>query len=62
VKGFADAMIRLLNDPAEREWLGQNARQRAIDKHSWEQFINQIEGIYQDVLDRHAVLNKRQEL
>jgi len=61
VNGFAGAIIRLLKDPSEREGLGQNARRRAIEKHSWEQYLIKIEAIYQDVLDRHAFLKKRQE-
>jgi starch synthase len=50
VTGFAQAMIKLLEDPAERKRLGQNARQQAIHQHSWDQYIRRLEDIYRSVL------------
>lgn len=52
VNRFADAMLRLLNDPAERVRLGQNARQQAIKLYSWEEYTRQLEEIYRDVLGK----------
>jgi glycosyltransferase involved in cell wall biosynthesis len=50
VDDFAQATIRLLKDPAERKWLGRNARQQAIKHHSWEQYARRLEEIYLSVL------------
>jgi glycosyltransferase involved in cell wall biosynthesis len=50
VNGFAEAIIRLLKDPAERERLGQNARRQAVERHSWDQYIQRLEEIYLSVL------------
>jgi glycosyltransferase involved in cell wall biosynthesis len=50
VNGFAEAMLTLLNEPVERSRLGQNARRRAVEQHSWEQYTRQLEEIYHNVL------------
>ncbi len=43
---LTQAVLRLLQDKAERTRLGQNARSQAVAKHSWEQYIKQLEEIY----------------
>lgn len=48
--GFANAITTLLNDPAERSRLGQNARQQAVEQHSWEHYSRKLEEIYLSVL------------
>ena len=50
VNGFAEAMLTLLNDPAERTRLGQNAREQAVKQYSWEQYTKRLEEIYLSVL------------
>ena len=50
VNRFAEAVLRLLNDPVERDRLGQNARQQAIQLYSWEQYTRRLEEIYLNVL------------
>ncbi len=50
VEGFAEAMLTLLNDPAERFRLGQNARQQAVTLYSWEQYTRRLEEIYLNIL------------
>jgi glycosyltransferase involved in cell wall biosynthesis len=50
VDGFARAMLTLLNDSGERDRLGRNALQRAVERYSWEEYTKQLEGIYQSVL------------
>jgi glycosyltransferase involved in cell wall biosynthesis len=50
VNRFAEAILTLLNDPAERVRLGQNARLQAIELYSWEQYTTKLEEIYLDVL------------
>jgi glycosyltransferase involved in cell wall biosynthesis len=48
--GFAEAILALLNHPAERDRLGQNARRYAIDHCSWEKYAERLEQIYHNVL------------
>jgi len=50
VNGFADAIVKLLNDPAERARLGQNACRQAAERHSWERYIEELENIYAGLL------------
>jgi glycosyltransferase involved in cell wall biosynthesis len=52
VKGFAEAMLRLLNDPMKRIRLSQNARQQAIELYSWEEYTRRLEEIYLNVLGK----------
>ncbi|HSJ89940.1 MAG TPA: glycosyltransferase family 4 protein [Anaerolineales bacterium] len=50
VNSFAEAILRLLNNPGERVRLGQNARQQAIELYSWEEYTRRLEEIYLNVL------------
>jgi glycosyltransferase involved in cell wall biosynthesis len=50
ISDLSKAIIRLLINEDERKYFGRNARQQAIEKHSLEGYINQLEDIYQDVL------------
>jgi glycosyltransferase involved in cell wall biosynthesis len=43
---LAQAIIKLLNDPAERKRLGHNARHQAMQQHSWSQYICRLEEVY----------------
>jgi glycosyltransferase involved in cell wall biosynthesis len=48
---FADALHRLLLDPAARESLGQSARSRVAERHGIERSMNRLEAIYGDLAD-----------
>jgi glycosyltransferase involved in cell wall biosynthesis len=50
VNGFADAILALLENGPERCRLGQNARKRAVEQHSWELYTRRLEEIYWNVL------------
>jgi glycosyltransferase involved in cell wall biosynthesis len=50
VNAFAEAMLKLLNDPVERGRLGQNARRQAVEQYSWAQYTKRLEEIYLNVL------------
>ena len=50
VNRFAEAILTLLNNPVERVRLGQNARHRAVELYSWEEYTRRLEEIYLNVL------------
>jgi glycosyltransferase involved in cell wall biosynthesis len=50
VRGFANALVTLLQNPAERRRLGQNAKQQAAEQHTWDQYSRRLEEIYLSVL------------
>lgn len=50
IDDLAQATIRLLNNPAERARLGNNARTQAVKEHSWDRYILRLEEIYKEVL------------
>jgi glycosyltransferase involved in cell wall biosynthesis len=49
-RGFAQAILRLLQDQAERTRLGMNARRQAVEFHSWDQYVHTLESVYRGVL------------
>jgi glycosyltransferase involved in cell wall biosynthesis len=52
VDDLARAIIRLLKSPSLRAALGQNARNQAVERHSWDQYTRQLEEIYLAVLEQ----------
>lgn len=52
---LAQAIRRLLHDPAERVFLGENASRQAFERHSWESYIKRLEDIYYSVLSEVSV-------
>lgn len=44
------AIRKLIRNPSEREWLGKNARFKAVNQHSWDHYIKRLEEVYQSVL------------
>jgi len=50
VQELAMAITALFNNLALRNQFGQNARQQAVDQHSWEETIKKLEDIYYSVL------------
>ena len=47
---LAESLLRLIRAPEERSWLGANARQQAVERHSWDQYVQRVEEIYRSVL------------
>ena len=50
INGFAQVILTLIDDPMERDRLGQNARRQAVEQYSWEEYTRRLEEIYRDVL------------
>jgi glycosyltransferase involved in cell wall biosynthesis len=48
---FADATLRLIDDPKERNRLGQNAREQAVKQNSWEHYTKRLEEIYLNIME-----------
>jgi glycosyltransferase involved in cell wall biosynthesis len=59
VNDLARALVTLIREPAERQRLGDRARQRAVACHSWVHYIERLEAIYDDVLDAQRSLGRR---
>jgi glycosyltransferase involved in cell wall biosynthesis len=50
VNKFAESTLNLINDPKERNRLGQNARAQAVKQYSWEHYTRRLEEIYLSVV------------
>ena len=50
VNKFAESTLKLINNPKERNRLGQNARAQAVKQYSWEHYTKRLEEIYQGVV------------
>ncbi len=46
------AIKKLIGDPSTREQLGRQARQDAIERHSWDHYTARLEKVYESVLKR----------
>jgi glycosyltransferase involved in cell wall biosynthesis len=49
VQGLANAINRLIDEPNLREKLGKQAREDAVQNHSWEQYLSYMQQILADV-------------
>lgn len=52
---MTDALLTLIKDASLRERLGQQAREDAVKKHSWEQYISRLECLFASVIARQSV-------
>lgn len=50
VNKFAESILKLIDDPKERNRLAQNARAQAIKQYSWEHYTKRLEEIYLSVI------------
>jgi polysaccharide biosynthesis protein PslH len=49
---FADRIVELLNSPARRREMGENARNKAVGMYSWEIIAPILEGTYEQAVER----------
>jgi glycosyltransferase involved in cell wall biosynthesis len=52
---LTEALVGLLKEPAERERLGCNARQQALEQHSWRRYVERLVQVYNDALQSSVV-------
>ena len=52
---FADAVVRLLEDPTARTAIGERARLAALERHDIERAVFDTEAIYERVRGVHAM-------
>jgi glycosyltransferase involved in cell wall biosynthesis len=50
VKKFAEATLKLIDNPEERSRLGKNAREQAVSQYSWEHYTRRLEEVYLSVV------------
>jgi glycosyltransferase involved in cell wall biosynthesis len=55
VSAMAAGIERLIGDPELRRRLGQNARADAVQKHSWDRYLSELEAVYYSVLKQREV-------
>jgi glycosyltransferase involved in cell wall biosynthesis len=55
VPAMTAALLRLVGDPALRSQLGQQARQDAVQKHSWEHYVSRLERVFLAVINGQPV-------
>jgi glycosyltransferase involved in cell wall biosynthesis len=55
VPAMTVALQRLMGDPALRSQLGQQARQDAVRKHSWDRYVSRLERVFLAVIDGQPV-------
>jgi glycosyltransferase involved in cell wall biosynthesis len=48
-EAMASAINRLIADPNLRSRLGQQARETAVNNHSWEQYFSKLETVFESV-------------
>jgi glycosyltransferase involved in cell wall biosynthesis len=51
VHALAESMTRLLGDAALRQRLGRQAREDAVREHSWDRYLERLEGVFARAID-----------
>jgi glycosyltransferase involved in cell wall biosynthesis len=51
----AQAITRLIKNPAELDWLGKNARRQAVERHSWDGYIRRLETVYRYAINQNTL-------
>jgi glycosyltransferase involved in cell wall biosynthesis len=50
-RAFADAVLRLLDDPSASEAMGRRSRGLAETRYSWKALVEPLAGFYQGLVD-----------
>lgn len=57
-QGYADAVLALLNDPAERERYSRAGRERVCSHHDWNASMKRLDAIIEETLEDHRRLGR----
>jgi glycosyltransferase involved in cell wall biosynthesis len=52
---LADALKKLIDDPVLRSQLGKQAREDAVQKHSWQQYLTRLERLFAALVSRKPI-------
>ena len=58
---YVEAVLRLLNDPDERERVAVAGRQRVLDRHLWRRSMQRLDGILKDCWAPAATAERERE-
>jgi glycosyltransferase involved in cell wall biosynthesis len=47
---LASALMKLIINPGLRSRLGQRAREDAVMKYSWDQYLTRLESVYEEII------------
>jgi glycosyltransferase involved in cell wall biosynthesis len=61
-EAMAGALAKLMDDPALAASMGRAARQRAVDRHSFDRMTRAFEDLYLTQLESRASVRSRSEL
>ena len=53
-QAMADALYRLVLDPALAGQLGEQARHDAVQKHSWTQYVTRLEQLFVEAIEERS--------
>jgi glycosyltransferase involved in cell wall biosynthesis len=59
VNELADKILNLLDNADRRAWLGNNAHQQAIERHSWQGYTRKLVELYRSVLAKPHPLDDK---
>jgi sugar transferase (PEP-CTERM/EpsH1 system associated) len=58
---YADAILRIMENPVERERLARAGRERMLSHHSWDKSMDRLDGIIERCVDRSSVSRPERE-
>jgi glycosyltransferase involved in cell wall biosynthesis len=58
---YADAILRIMENPVERERLARAGRERMLSHHSWDKSMDRLDGIIERCVDRSSVSRPARE-
>jgi glycosyltransferase involved in cell wall biosynthesis len=59
IKGFANAMLRMLREPGLATRMGVESRKRVLTDYVWDVKAERLAGFYQNLVDEHAALARQ---
>jgi glycosyltransferase involved in cell wall biosynthesis len=60
--GFADSVVRLLDEPSRAAEIGASARRLAVERYAWSSAATKLERLFRDLLAAHPPERETQEV